>query len=116
MPSQYIKNLIFKRDEGVCWHCGSEETTLHHRRNRGAGGDRTKTKVADRPSNLLTICPEFNGLMESDVNAYRIALDKGWKLRMGQLPSSVPVQNFDGTWWILTDLGAKFRFDDDSVN
>jgi len=116
MPSKYIKELIFKRDEGVCFHCGSEETTLHHRRNRGSGGDRTRSKVADRPSNLLTICPQFNGLMESDVNAYRLALEKGWKLKMGQSSRNTPVQNYDGTWWILTDMGGKFQLDDDRVN
>ena len=109
MPSKYIRNIIWNRDLGVCWHCGSEETTIHHRRNRGAGGDRTKSKVADRPSNLLTICPEYNFLMESDLNVIREAREKGWKLQMGQNPSLTPVYRFDGTWWWLTDLGKVFR-------
>jgi len=115
MPSQYIKKLIFERDEGICWHCGSDQTTIHHRRNRGAGGDRTRSKVADRPSNLLTICPQFNGLMESDVNAYKLALEKGWKLRMGQFSTHTPVYKYDGTWWYLTDMGKAIQITDDSM-
>jgi len=115
MPSERGKRLIFKRDSGVCWHCGSTETTIHHRRNRGSGGDKTRSKVADRPSNLLTICPQFNSLMESDVNAYKLALEKGWKLRMGQLSTHTPVYNFDGTWWYLTDHGTAFQITDDNM-
>ena len=112
MPSKYIRNIIWNRDLGVCWHCGSEQTTLHHRLNRKMGGDRTKSKVADRPSNLLTICPEYNFLMESDLNVVREARERGWKLRMGQNPSLTPVYRFDGTWWTLTDLGGIFRVDE----
>jgi len=72
------------------------------------GGDKTKQKIADRPSNLLTICPEYNSLMESDVNVVREARERGWKLRMGENPSLTPVYRFDGTWWTLTDLGKMF--------
>jgi len=109
LPSEGIKKLILKRDDGICWHCGSDQTTLHHRQNRRMGGDKTRAKTADRPSNLLTICPQFNSLMESDLDALRLAKDKGWKLRMGELSTHTPVWRFDGTWWILTDKGKKFQ-------
>ncbi len=115
MPSEGIKKLILKRDDGICWHCGSDQTTLHHRQNRRMGGDKTRAKTADRPSNLLTICPQFNSLMESDVNALRMAKEKGWKLRLGELSTHTPVYNFDGTWWYLTDHGTKFEITDDSM-
>jgi len=108
MPSERIRKLIWERDGGICWHCGTDVTTIHHRANRRMGGDKTKQKTADRPSNLLTICPEFNSLMESDINAIKLARDKGWKLRMGELPDRTPVYRYDGTWWIITDL-AKFK-------
>jgi len=108
MPSERIKTIIWNRDQGVCWHCGTNQTTIHHRANRRMGGDKTKQKVADRPSNLLTICPEYNSLMESDVNVVREARERGWKLRMGENPSLTPVYRFDGTWWTLTDLGKMF--------
>jgi len=45
-----------------------------------------------------------------------LALEKGWKLKMGQSSRNTPVQNYDGTWWILTDMGGKFPLDDDRVN
>ena len=109
MPSETIKKIILARDEGICWHCGTDVVTIHHRMNRKMGGDRTKAKVADRPSNLITMCPEFNFLMESDVNALRLAKDKGWKLRMGEMSTHTPVWRFDGTWWILSDKGKKFQ-------
>ena len=112
MPSEGIKKIILARDGGLCWHCGSDQTTIHHRLNKKMGGDKTKAKVADRPSNLLTICPEFNGLMESNLDALRLAKDKGWKLRMGELSTHTPVWRFDGTWWILTDTGKKFQMED----
>jgi len=109
MPSKYITKVIEERDKGICWHCGTDQTVVHHRANRKMGGDRTKAKVADRPSNLLTICPEYNFLMESDLNVIREAREKGWKLRMGQMSTDTPVYRFDGTWWWLTDLGKAFR-------
>ena len=109
MPSEGIKKLIYKRDEGLCWHCGTDQTTIHHRQNRRMGGDKTKQKVADRPSNLLTICPEFNSLMESDLDVIKMARDKGWKLRMGEMPTHKPVYRYDGTWWWLTDKGTRIE-------
>jgi len=112
MPSKYLKNLIERRDGGVCWHCGTDvDTTIHHRLNRGMGGDKTADKVADRPSNLLTICQHFNFLMESDLDAAREAKDKGLKLRRGNLTTDAPVQYYDGSWWILTDHGTKIQLE-----
>lgn len=108
MPSKYITNIIWERDLGVCWHCGSQETTIHHRKNRAMGGDRTKGKTADRPANLLTMCPEHNSLMESDLDAVKEARANGWKLRMGEIPTHVPVLRFDGIWYWLTDFGGVY--------
>lgn len=113
MPSNRIKGLIRRRDDGICWHCGCEETTIHHRKNRGMGG--SKPEISDRPSNLLTICPEYNGLMESDVNAYREATENGWKLRNGMHSLEVPVWRYDHTWWILNDLGDKFQLEQEGL-
>jgi len=109
MPSRHIKNLIERRDSGICWHCGTDQTTIHHRKNRGMGGQ--KSSISDRPSNLLTICPEFNGAMESDVNAYRLATEMGWKLRTGEMPYDIPVYRYDDTWWIIDDHGSKFQLE-----
>lgn len=112
MPSERIKGLIRLRDEGICWHCGSDvDTTIHHRQNRGMGGDKTHDKVGDRPSNLLTICQHYNFLMESDVNALREAKQNGWKLSRGEISHTTPVKKYDGTWWLLTDFGKLFQLE-----
>ena len=116
MPSERIKGLIRRRDEGICWHCGTDvDTTIHHRRNRGMGGDKTHNQVSDRPSNLLTICQHYNFLMESDINAIREARDNGWKLRMGELSLYTSVKRFDGTWWRLNDFGQAFPMEQEGL-
>jgi len=116
MPSERIKGLIRRRDEGICWHCGTDvDTTIHHRRNRGMGGDKTRSKMADVPSNLLTICQHYNFLMESDINAIREARDNGWKLRKGELSLYTSVKRYDGTWWLLTDHGDKFQLEQEGL-
>lgn len=66
-----------------------------------------KASISDLPSNLLTMCPEHNSLMESDANAYWEAIDKGWKLRGTTSPTITPVTLFDGSVWKLSDEGAR---------
>ncbi len=113
MPSENIKRVIFARDGGVCWHCGTDEgTTIHHRTNRGSGGDRTKDKTADRPSNLLTLCTYYNGIIESDLTYAREARERGIKLRRYQLATITPVTLYDGSRWILGDLGQRWPVED----
>jgi len=110
MPSQRIKGLIHKRDQGICWHCGTDvDVTIHHRQNRGMGGK--KTEVADRPSNLITMCQHFNFLMESDLDAAREARDKGLKLKQTQSPVYAHIQRFDGTLWMLDDHGGMHKLE-----
>ena len=110
MPSERIKGLIRRRDEGVCWHCGTDvDTTIHHRQNRGMGGK--ASSVADRPSNLLTICQHFNFLMEADLDAAREAREKGWKLKQTQSPAYAHVVKFDGTVWMLDDMGKAHKLE-----
>jgi len=113
MPSQRIKGLIRLRDDSLCYHCGSDQTTLHHRRNRGMGGQ--KPSIADRPSNLLTMCPEFNALMESDSDARQLSIDKGWKLLAGQQSEQTPVWRYDNTWWMLDDDGKLHPMEQESL-
>jgi hypothetical protein len=112
MPSEKIKRLVFERDSGICWHCGTDEgTTVHHRLNRGAGGDRTKEKTADRLSNLLTLCTYYNGIIESDLTHAREARERGIKLRMGMITTHTPVTNYDGSQWLLDDFGKAWELD-----
>lgn len=82
-------------------HCGAVDTAVpHHRLNRGMGG----SKVRDVPSNIVTMCAAFNGVMESDSDAAELAREYGWKLRYGADPAAVPIWNvIRGEWLILGD-------------
>jgi len=110
MPSERIKGLIRYRDDGICWHCGTDvDVTIHHRQNRGMGG---KAKfIADRPSNLIAMCQEFNFLMEADLDAARLARNKGWKLRQTENPISTQIIRYDLTVWMLDDHGKAHRLE-----
>ena len=45
-----------------CYHCGQTEAIApNHRISRGMGG----SKVRNVPSNIIVLCSEMNGLIES---------------------------------------------------
>jgi hypothetical protein len=91
------------RDRG-CWHCGSTGDDLipHHRQNRGMGG----SKLRDVPSNIIALCSEANGLLESNANFAELGRQFGWKLRNHEVPTQVPVFGHGG-WWLLNDDFTK---------
>jgi hypothetical protein len=70
----------------------------HHRKNRGMGG----SKKLDTPSNIMAICAELNGLLESNATIATMGRDYGWKLTAGQDPATVPIY-VNGTWLLLDD-------------
>jgi hypothetical protein len=85
--------------DGGCYHCDTTETIVpHHRANRGMGG----SKIRDVPSNIITLCSEFNGLIESNATLAELARAYGWKLTAGQDPKLTPVFA-RGRWWLLDD-------------
>lgn len=96
------------RDQGRCLHCGRDDDALapNHRKNRGMGG----SKERDVPSNVVVLCSQFNGLIESSASAAAEALKNGWKLYSGQDPLVTPVFDVnDGTWYLLDDKFKRFR-------
>lgn len=110
-----IRKRIFKRDNGRCWHCGTDENVvIHHRINRGMGGT---SGSLDMPANLIVMCAEFNYLMESDFKAARHARDKGWKVSRHKWASKEPIQDYTGTWFLLDDMFRKWeRLEDDAAD
>jgi hypothetical protein len=100
---QFEKYLA--RDKG-CWHCGTNGDDLipHHRINRGMG---SKNHLANQPSNIITLCAEANGLLESDAAFARLGRKLGWKLRSFENPVDVPIFGHGG-WWLLTNDFRKF--------
>lgn len=90
-----------RRDTG-CVHCGVVDTAIpHHRANRGMGS----MKSLNRPSNIIVMCSEVNGLMESDAEWATRARDFGWKISKHSNPEFEPVYYpLEGQWFYLDDL------------
>jgi hypothetical protein len=88
--------------DGGCVHCGDVETAVpHHRLNRGMGG----SKERDVPSNIICLCANYNGLIESSSDAAQVAREYGWKLTSGQDPMLVPYYNANrGTWVVPSNF------------
>jgi hypothetical protein len=84
--------------DGCCPHCLKDGDTLipQHRQNRGMGGSRS----LDRPSNIIVLCSEANGLLESDAKFAEFGRELGWKLTRDQVPEFTPVLLADGLWLI----------------
>jgi hypothetical protein len=66
------------------------------------------SKTRDQPANIIVLCSAFNGLIESDAEAARLARSKGWKLDSWLDPEFEPV--FDASvqdWFLLDDKFGK---------
>lgn len=94
-----------------CSHCGTTDDTLipQHRANRGMGG----SKALDRPSNIIVLCSEANGLLESNSKFAELGRKFGWKLTRGQEPETTPVYMGDG-WWLLDNDYNRTRIEYDT--
>ena len=95
----------FLARDGGCVHCGVvEEAVNHHRANRGYGG----SKLLDKPSNILVMCSELNGLMESDAGWAERARQYGWKISKYAIPELEAVYYpLEDSWYYLDDLLNK---------
>ena len=90
------------RDGGHCLHCGTTEGLVpQHRANRGMGG----RESLDVPANVIVLCGAFNGLIESDAEAARMAEFYGWKLRDHEFQHRLVLPVFDrfGMLWFFLD-------------
>lgn len=107
-PKEFEKYL--KRDFYRCYHCGISDNTLvpQHRLGRGMGG----SKVRDVPSNIITLCSDQNGRIESNAIAASRARRLGWKLESWQDPTLTPVFDMNtGEWFILGDDFTRRVYD-----
>jgi hypothetical protein len=73
-----------------------------HRINRGSGGP-------DVPSNIITFCSGFNGLIESEARQADLARALGWKLRPWMKPDllTIPVYDRFDQCWVYLDNDFK---------
>ncbi len=92
----------YLRRDGGCLHCGVVDTAIgHHRANRGFGG----FKALNNPANIIVMCSEVNGLMESDAEWAARARDFGWKISKFANPEFEPIYYpLEGRWFYLDDL------------
>lgn len=92
----------YLRRDGGCAHCGAVDTAVpNHRINRGMGG----SKLLNKPSNIIALCSEMNGLIESDAQQATRAKANGWKLESWQEPEFEPVYYpLEGRWYYLDDF------------
>lgn len=101
------RKAIFARDGDACVCCGisgeQAPLTVHHRINRGHGGNRTVNTVAHG----IVACWPCNGLMETSPARAEEARQAGWKLRRHQNPATVPVLYPDGRLWLLNPDGTR---------
>lgn len=85
-----------------CGCVGREDTFVpQHRINRGMGG----SKVLDRPANVIVMCSEVNGLIESSPEIAAQARERGWKLSRWDSPEATPFWDAaTGTWNLIDNL------------
>lgn len=101
--SPTVFGWVLERDGHRCASCGTGGNTLvpNHRLNRGMGG----SKARETPTNVVTMCYECNGIIESDATSRAIAVAYGWKLLTGDDPDTMP--------WYDKTLDTWFQPDDD---
>jgi len=91
-----------------CWDCGETDNLVpHHRANRGMGG----SKVLDNLQNVILVCAEYNGLMESDAGIAMQARDYGHKISKFSSPSDAVFDRPGSKWYFLDLQGNKTETD-----
>lgn len=85
-----------------CGCVGREDTFVpQHRAGRGMGG----SKNLDRPANIIVLCSDMNGLIESDPKLAAVAREYGWKLSRWQTPEDEPFYDLaTGAWHLIDNL------------
>jgi len=93
-----------KLRDKYCWHCGEDfELVAHHRKNRGMGG----RPSLDRIDNLMLVCQEYNGAMESDSAVAVWANDYGHKLKQWEDFERPVFDQVLKQWFFLDQFGSK---------
>jgi 5-methylcytosine-specific restriction endonuclease McrA len=102
------REIIYDRDDGRCIHCGTTEgLSIQHRINRGFGG----SDCLDGYANLVTMCLSANLRLEDDPDFAKRGREQGWKLESHEEPTEVPLVDYEGRSWWLTDSGTKITWE-----
>lgn len=65
------------------------------------------SKVLDNLQNVILVCAQYNGLMESDAGIAMQARDLGHKLSKFASPAEPVFDKPTGTWFYLDNRGGK---------
>ena len=97
-PPLAVRRLVLERDQYRCALCGialaGRPYSLHHRRNRGAGG--SSDPAINSPANLLSVCGTGTTLCHGWLGANpRPALAAGYVVSLNSTedPAAVPVRH-----------------------
>lgn len=111
-PAPAVRRQVIGRDLSKCQWCGRHVRTesgwysLQHRRARGMGGSRRQD--TDRAGNLVLVCgtgtTECHGWIEAHPAE---ASARGFRIAAGADPARVPIVDYAGHSWHLTDDGRK---------
>ncbi|RBP66382.1 hypothetical protein DFO66_103329 [Brevibacterium sanguinis] len=113
IPAPMLRQLVL-RDNLTCQWCGIEYPALrgypivpHHRRNRGAGGG------VHQLAELVLVCSSHNGEFEDGLRDE--PLERGFRIPRNNIVSAenVPLIDYTGTPWLLTNRGTRIRGDSD---
>lgn len=121
-PDRSTRELVKLREDWRCCVCGKpvydQQASIHHRRNRAAGG--TSDPALNRPSNLLLVCGTGSTGCHGDLTDNRqrtVALDAGWivSTNSSDEPIQVPVHHAlfglvylddEGGWSPVAEFGG----------
>jgi hypothetical protein len=65
------------------------------------------SKVLDTLQNVILVCSQYNGLMESDASVANQARDLGHKLSKFASPTAPVFDNWGKRWYFLDEKGNK---------
>jgi|TARA_R110000803_G_scaffold196748_1_gene260153 hypothetical protein len=69
------------------------------------------SKIADNLQNVILVCSEYNGRMESDANVAAEARDFGHKASKFSAPGHAILDYTRQTWYTLDKQGGKTEVD-----
>ena len=102
MKASELKKL--RNRDAWCWHCGEiNDLVPHHRANRGMGG----FKALDALQNVILVCAEYNGKMESDAAIANRARELGHKISKFASPAQQVFDTVTKKWYYLDTEGGK---------
>lgn len=110
-PDRATRELVLQRDDYRCVLCGEpifgKAYSLHHRKNRGAGG--SSDAAINAPSNLVTVDGTGSSGCHNWIGSHpALAAELGLVVSLNgrTLPAQVPILHAVHGWVLLDDEGG----------